>query len=69
MSVEIADARAHLERLGADDLLADLAAAEQAQAVALLTAPETRRRVAEADDRAFACRHEAIPLEVERPQA
>jgi starch synthase (maltosyl-transferring) len=37
--------------------------------VALLTATETRRLVAEADERAFASRHAAIALDVERPQA
>src|SRR5205814_10652523 len=37
--------------------------------LARLTASETRRLVAEADERAFACRHAAIALDVERPQA
>ncbi|MFO1080322.1 MAG: alpha-1,4-glucan--maltose-1-phosphate maltosyltransferase [Reyranellaceae bacterium] len=71
VAVEIADARAHLERVEASDLLARLAEAgsDPAQAVELLTAPETRRRVAASDDRGFACRHDAIPLDVERPQA
>ena len=39
------------------------------QNVALLTGAETRRRVAEVDDRALANRAEPIAVEVERPQA
>ena len=69
VSVEIADAKAHLGRLGLDEILNGLADGDIDRSVALLSSAETRRIVGEASERAFACRHEAIPLEVERPQA
>jgi starch synthase (maltosyl-transferring) len=69
VATEIADARAHLVRLKLDRTLAALSDGDVDQNVTLLTGPETRRRVAEADDRALANRHEPIAVEVERPQA
>ena len=69
VAVEIADAKAHLNRLGLDRTLALLPEGDLDRSVALLAGMETRRLVAESDDRAFACRHEPIALEVERPQA
>jgi starch synthase (maltosyl-transferring) len=69
VATEIADARAHLVRLKLDRTLAALSDGDVDQNVTLLTGPETRRRVAEADDRALANRCEPIAVEVERPQA
>jgi starch synthase (maltosyl-transferring) len=69
VATEIADARAHLVRLKLDRILAALSDGDLDQNVTLLTGPETRRRVAEVDDRALANRHEPIVVEVERPQA
>jgi starch synthase (maltosyl-transferring) len=69
VATEIADARAHLRRLKLDRILAALSDGDLDQNVTLLTGSETRRRVAEADDRALANRHEPIAVEVERPQA
>ena len=66
---EIADATAHLARLGLDKVLATLSDRDLDQGVALLTGAETRRLVAEADDRALVSRPEPIAVEVERPQA
>ena len=65
---EIADATAHLARLGLDKVLATLSDRDLDQGVALLTGAETRRLVAEADDRALVSRPEPIAVEVERPQ-
>jgi starch synthase (maltosyl-transferring) len=69
VAVEIADARAHLTRLGLDGVLTALSDGDADQNVALLAAAETRRLVAEADGRRLACRHDSIAVEVERPQA
>jgi starch synthase (maltosyl-transferring) len=69
VATEIADARAHLVRLKLDRILTALSDGDLDQNVTLLTGPETRRRVAEVDDRALANRHEPIAVEVERPQA
>jgi starch synthase (maltosyl-transferring) len=69
IAVENADARAHLARLGLDQVLSRLSDDDPDAAVALLIGSETRHLVAEADERTFACRHAAIPIEVERPQA
>ena len=69
VATEIADARAHLVRLKLDRILAALSDGDVDQNVTLLTGPETRRGVAEVDDRALANRHEPIAVEVERPQA
>ncbi len=69
VALEIADARTHLKRLGLKQVLAALPDDDEDGSVALLTNGETRRLVAESDERAFACRHEAISVQVERPQA
>ena len=69
VATEIADARAYLLRLKLDPIVGALSDGDVDQNVALLTRPETRRRVAEVDDRALANRHEPIAVEVERPQA
>ena len=69
VAVEIADAKTHLGRLGLDQVVAKLSDRDIGHDVVLLTSAETRRLIAEADERAFACRHEAIALDVERPQA
>jgi starch synthase (maltosyl-transferring) len=66
---EIAEAKAYLKRLGLDQVVAALPDGDPGADVALLTASETRRLVAAADERAFACRHAAIAMDVERPQA
>jgi starch synthase (maltosyl-transferring) len=69
VATEIADARAHLVRLKLHPILKALSDSDVDQNVTLLTGPETRRQVAEADDRALANRPEPIAVEVERPQA
>ena len=69
VATEIADARAHLVRLKLEPIVAALSGADLDHDVILLTGAETRRRVAEADDRALANRCEPIAVEVERPQA
>jgi starch synthase (maltosyl-transferring) len=69
VAVEIADAKAHLARLGLDQVPTALSDGDTDHNVALLTTAETRRLVAEADDRRLACRHASIAVEVERPQA
>ncbi len=69
VATEIADARAHLVRLKLERIVAALADGDVDQNVGLLTGAETRRRVAEVDDRALANRSEPIAVEVERPQA
>ncbi len=66
---ELADARTHLARLKLEEILAALTDGDVDRNVALLTGSETRRRVAEADDRGLVNRHEPIAVEVERPQA
>jgi starch synthase (maltosyl-transferring) len=69
VDVEIADAKLHLGRLELKDIVGRLTSLDVDQSVALLASSETRKRVAETEERAFACRHEAIAVEVERPQA
>jgi starch synthase (maltosyl-transferring) len=69
VATEIADARGHLLRLKLDRIVEALSAGDVDQNVAVLTRLETRRQVAEADDRALANRHESMAVEVERPQA
>ncbi len=69
VTVDIADAVAHLRRLGLDELVAKLDRAEAADAVRLLTAAETHHVVAARDVRSLPCRHPEIAVEVERPQA
>ena len=69
VATEIADARAHLVRLKLHRILKALSDGDVDQNVILLTGTETRRQVAEVDDRALANRPEPIAVEVERPQA
>lgn len=69
VALEIAEAKEHLGRLGLEQVAASLADRDREASVAFLVSAETRRLVAEAGDRPFACRHAAIPVEVERPQA
>jgi starch synthase (maltosyl-transferring) len=69
VATEIADARGHLARLKLDRIVKALSDGDIDQNVTLLTGSETRRQVAEADDRALANRPEPITVEIERPQA
>ena len=69
VQVEIADAKLYLGRLELKEIVGRLPALNIDQTVALLASSETRRLVAGTEERAFACRHEAITVEVERPQA
>ncbi len=69
VATEIADARKHLSRLKLNHVLKALSDGDVDQNVTLLTGAETRRQVAEVDDRALANRPEPIAVEVERPQA
>jgi starch synthase (maltosyl-transferring) len=69
VAVDIADAAAHLRRLGLRELVAKLDRADAAAAVRLLTASETHHLVAASEVRHLPCRHPEIAVEVERPQA
>ncbi|SEP41892.1 alpha-1,4-glucan:maltose-1-phosphate maltosyltransferase [Rhodospirillales bacterium URHD0017] len=69
VTVDIADAAAHLRRLGLGKFVAKLDRADAPAAVRLLTASETHQLVAAADVRHLPCRHPEIAVEVERPQA
>ncbi|WP_421996843.1 alpha-1,4-glucan--maltose-1-phosphate maltosyltransferase [Reyranella sp.] len=69
VSVDMADAVAHLKELKLDGPLKALAAAEGEARVHVLTSAETRRAVAARDARVRACRHPEIIIEIERPQA
>ncbi len=69
LTLDIADAVAHLRRLGLGQLVTLLAGADAEASVHLLTAGETLRLVAETAERPLACRHPEIAFEVERPQA
>ncbi len=69
VAVDIADAVAHLRRLGLSELVARLDRADSAAAVRLLTAAPTHHLVAATEVRHLPCRHHEIAVEVERPQA
>src|SRR5262249_49275265 len=69
VSVDVADAAAHLRRLGLGQIVTVLAGADADASVRLLTSADTRRQVAEAGHRPLACRHSEIAIEIERPQA
>ncbi|MBV8412309.1 MAG: alpha-1,4-glucan--maltose-1-phosphate maltosyltransferase [Alphaproteobacteria bacterium] len=69
VSLEIADAKAYIGRLQIKTLLSELTALDVDKSVERLTSREARALVAESDERAFASQHEAIALDVERPQA
>ena len=69
VAVDIADAAAHLRRLGLGKLVAKLDRDDAAAAVRLLTASETHHLVAANEVRHLPCRHPEIAVEVERPQA
>jgi starch synthase (maltosyl-transferring) len=69
VALDVADAAAHLRRLGLSEVVAKLDRADTQAAVRLLTASETHHRVAATEARHLPCRHPEIAVEVERPQA
>ncbi|CAN5895653.1 alpha-1,4-glucan--maltose-1-phosphate maltosyltransferase [soil metagenome] len=69
ISLDLADAIAHLRELGLKKLVAELTGADADSSVRLLIATETARLVGATAERTLACRHAEIALEVERPQA
>jgi starch synthase (maltosyl-transferring) len=69
VAVDVADAVAHLRRLGLGQITTVLAGADADASVRLLTAAETRRQIAATGHRPLSSRHREIAIEIERPQA
>jgi starch synthase (maltosyl-transferring) len=69
LALEAAIARKSCTRTGLSDVLATLRKGDGATSVQALISPQTRKVIAEADERHFLARHEPLTLEVEREAA